>query len=74
MATLSNGYQIGNMETTGYPFVGAWSYKGCKVYTEGSYTGFAFYGAGGTVEEKQLPLKYPYNYEDGIRPEGYDCN
>ena len=68
VATIFNGYQIANYEKTGYNFEGPWSYKGCKVYTSGTYGGYAFYGTGGTVEEMQSPLA------DGLRPEGYDCN
>ena len=68
VAILSNGFQIASMKTTGYLWKGAWSYKGCMVYTSGSYKGFAFYGTGGTPEQMQLPVS------DGLRPKGYDCN
>ena len=68
MAILSNGFQIATMKTTGYIWTGNWSYKGCMVYTSGSYKGFAFYGTGGSDEEMQLSVV------DGLRPKGYDCN
>merc|ERR1711962_516168 len=40
----------------GYDFAGSWSTKGCYAYKSGSYVNHAYYGTGGTQDQKMTKL------------------
>ena len=53
----------------GSNFIGDWSTKGCYAYKTGRYAGIAFYGTGGSDQEKKTLL----NSDEIYRPIGHDC-
>ena len=53
-----------------FSFSGNYSTKGCFAYTDGEHANMAFYGVGGTEEDKANETLTLSRY----RPMGHDCN
>ena len=51
-----------------HPFAGDWWIKGCYASSGGPYTGYVYYGTGGTIDQMKTVLVGNF-----YRPMGYDC-
>ena len=68
-ASLKAGFKLGS---DGFAFAAeTYTVKGCYAYTEGPYTGEAYFGAGGSTAEMSAPT--PSVGNNRVRPVGHDC-